>query len=146
MTGRDTHPDPGSFIGPYRIVSLVGRGGASVVMEVAGPEPGRLALKLIRWTDGPDVAGRRRFLHEARAMRAVHRPHLVPLLEVGEWQGRPYLVMPLVPRGSLRDLLARDGRLSVASSVRLATDVAGRPARCTGPASSIATSRPPPCC
>lgn len=92
---------PGFVIG-----AELGRGGCGVVYEALQPRIGRrVALKFL--TDGPsrDAHARERWLREARALGRVRAPNVVRLHEAGEHEGRLYLVLDLVPGGSLKSLL-----------------------------------------
>ncbi|WP_433678710.1 protein kinase domain-containing protein [Nocardia sp. CA-119907] len=70
---------------------------------------------------------RERFFREQRAMgRLTGHPNIVGVLEVGETEsGRPYLMMPYYPRGSLDARIRRDGALSVEEVLRLGVKMAG---------------------
>src|SRR5581483_8059496 len=71
----------------------------------------------------PDVVhqpeARPRFLLEARALAALDHPHVVPLYAAGEAGALLYLEMPLLRGETLRDRLAREGRLPAAEVVRV---------------------------
>jgi serine/threonine protein kinase len=59
-----------------------------------------------------------RFRREADATAALDHANIVPIYEFGEERGVAYLVMPYLADGSLAELLAREGQLSVATTVR----------------------------
>ena len=89
----------GEWIGPYVLVSLLGRGGMGEVW-VARRQDGQfeqqVALKLL--TRGSDSEGvRRRFLQERQVLARLEHPHIARLLDGGTASdGRPYFVMELV--------------------------------------------------
>src|SRR5919108_2204884 len=90
------------------------------VWEARDLELDRLvALKLL----GPE-ADPVRFEREAHAAAALSHPNVTQLFDYGAWQGRPYMVLELVPAGTLEDRL-RDGRpLPDAESERIAREIA----------------------
>jgi serine/threonine-protein kinase len=65
-----------------------------------------------------------RFEREIRFVARLQHPHIVPLLSAGEVDGLPYYTMPYVDGESLRERLTRDGKLSIASTVRLLRELA----------------------
>lgn len=90
---------PGLVLG-----DVLGRGGSGVVFEAEQPRIGRrVAVKVFSSSPGLDADARRRWLREARAIGRVRHPHVVRLHEAGEHEGRLYLVLDLIPGGSLRD-------------------------------------------
>jgi serine/threonine-protein kinase len=65
-----------------------------------------VAVKLLAEPLAADASFRRRFQREARAAaRLTGEPNVVAVYDVGEWRGRPYLVMELVPGGTVADAL-----------------------------------------
>jgi serine/threonine-protein kinase len=86
-------------IGPYRIVSEIGRGGMGIVYladRVDGDFDQRVAIKLIDSTDTGDPL-HQRFLAERRILAGLVHPHIARLLDGGVTAaGRPYLVMEYV--------------------------------------------------
>jgi WD40 repeat protein len=92
-------------VGGYEIVSVLGRGGMSVVYKARQPGLGRVvALKRLapREPNGPDVA---RFLREAAAVARMHHPNIVQVYEVGQDGGRPFLALEYLPGGTLAEYL-----------------------------------------
>lgn len=95
-------------IGSCRIVRRIGSGGMGVVYEAQHDTiPGLVAVKQLPSRFSRDSAFRRRFEQEARTVRRLRHPHIVPVLEFGEDDGFCYYVMPSVPGVSLRWLLER---------------------------------------
>jgi hypothetical protein len=87
--------------GRYRIESLLGEGGMGAVYRAHDAVLDRdVALKLL--SAGPaDGEARARMLREARAAAALNHPHIVSVFDTGEADGVPFVVMELVPGGSL---------------------------------------------
>ena len=99
---EEVQPDDahtGRNIGPWRIVSVIGRGGMGAVYAVArddGAYAQKAALKLIRsGADSP--ATRERFLRERQTLARLQHPHIAILLDGGfSAEGDPYFVMEYV--------------------------------------------------
>ena len=115
---------PGTKLGPYEIVSLVGAGGMGQVYKARDTRLDRIvALKLLP----PDLAERpdrrRRFEVEARAVSSLSHPHICSLFDVGESDGRPFLVMEYLEGETLDDRLSR-GALSSFEVLRYGAQIA----------------------
>jgi serine/threonine-protein kinase len=82
-----------------------------------------VAIKVMR----PDVAagvGAERFLREIRVAARLQHPHILPVFDSGEANGRLWYAMPFVEGETLRHRLARDGVLPLDEALRLAREVA----------------------
>jgi serine/threonine protein kinase len=133
LGGKDDHafdePDiiarrmmfsPGSRLGPYEIVALLGSGGMGEVYRARDPRLGRdLALKVLSGKFSADREALERFEREARAASALNHPNVVTIYDVGEHQGSRYIAMELVEGRSLRRTLAER-----ALSIRDVLDIA----------------------
>jgi tRNA A-37 threonylcarbamoyl transferase component Bud32 len=100
-------------VGRYQIQERLGAGGMGTVYKAHDPELDRtVALKLPRF-DGP-AEGRsiriQRFHREARAAARLWHPHVCPIYDIGEHNGRPFVVMAYVPGRSLAEVLKQQGR------------------------------------
>ncbi len=102
-------PRPGAMINRFRLDRLVGRGGMGSVWAATDPELGRqVALKLLFvgiGSDGDKASSRARLLREAQAMARLSHPNVIPVFEIGEEQGRLFLVMELVEGETLAQWL-----------------------------------------
>src|SRR5258708_39567077 len=96
-----------------------------IVLKAEDPLLKRLvAVKVMRPTLAADAENRQRFLREAQAAAAVEHAHVVAIHQVGEENGVPFLVMPLLQGETLEDRLRRDGRLPSAEALRIGHEVA----------------------
>ncbi|WP_217913003.1 serine/threonine-protein kinase [Miltoncostaea marina] len=98
---------PASLAGAWELGERIGGGGQATVLRarrVADGSPA--AVKLFGRAVWADDAFRARFRRERHALAALRHPHVVPLLDAGEDDGRGYLVMPLARGGSLAGRLA----------------------------------------
>lgn len=107
-------------IGRYEIMDELGRGAMGSVFRAKDPAMGRtVAVKTILPSvlaseDGKEF--RERFYQEARAAGALAHPGIVPMFDVGEDQGTPYLVMEYVSGQTLAQSM-RQGGLSTLDRV-----------------------------
>jgi serine/threonine protein kinase len=113
-------------VGRYRILRELGRGGMGVVYEAEDTKLlRRVALKVMRPEAAVNRQGRERFLREARAAAALTHDHIVPIHDVGEENGAPFLVMPLLQGETLQARLKRTRwALRVAEALRIAREIA----------------------
>ncbi len=104
----------------YEFIQHLGAGGMAEVYRMRQRSAfGReVAIKVIKRGLAEDPIFRDRFLREGQATARLSHPHILQLIELGQEQGpdgeRLFLVMPYVPDGTLRDLLAMtDGPLPI---------------------------------
>ncbi|MBI2933449.1 MAG: protein kinase [Planctomycetes bacterium] len=99
------HP-PDIMLGRYAVEASLGEGASATVYRATDRQLGRaVAIKVLRLSDEFGSQLRARFEREARAAAALTHPNLVVVHDVGEWGGRPYLVMELVEGAPLDRLL-----------------------------------------
>jgi serine/threonine-protein kinase len=102
---------PPATVGGYEVLGEIGRGGRSVVYRARHPELGRVvALEVVRGGPLASSYDMQRFRAEAALVAHLDHPNLVPLFEVGEHAGQPFVAMKLIEGRSLADLL-RQGPL-----------------------------------
>jgi serine/threonine-protein kinase len=104
---------------------MLGHGGMGRVYRAVGPNGEEVALKLLKADLARDEVVRRRFDREARAAQRIVHGHVVPVLDVGEHQGTPYLAQAFVRGGTLGDKIDREGPIAVEAAVTMAVDVGG---------------------
>ncbi|MFE7271988.1 serine/threonine-protein kinase [Streptomyces sp. NPDC057623] len=115
----------GRQVAGYRIEREIGRGGMAVVYRAKDLRLDRtVALKLLAPELARNDTFRRRFTHESRAAAAIDHPHIVPVFEAGETDGVLYIAMRYVAGSDLRHLLDREGPLTPATALRVASQVA----------------------
>jgi Tol biopolymer transport system component len=115
----------GTTLGPYRITGSLGAGGMGEVWRAEDTRLGReVALKVLRGDRHEDPELRARFEREARTVATLAHPNICTLFDVGEHEGRHYLVMERLEGETLADRLAR-GPLPVAEAVAVARQIAG---------------------
>lgn len=101
---------PAATIGRYRLREVIGRGGSSVVYRaVTDPADGLppvVAVKLAAHERCRDPEFRRQFNEHSRASAAIAHPSVLPVLDAGDDQGRPFLVLPHIAGADLSRRLA----------------------------------------
>jgi hypothetical protein len=95
----------------YRSPEQIGRGGMGDIYRATDSVLGRVvAIKLLADRYAQDQSVRQRFTREAlAAARLSGEGNIVTIFDVGEYRGRPYIVMEHLGGGSLEDVLGRDG-------------------------------------
>jgi len=119
-----TELEAGGRLGPYRLGEVLGEGGVGIVYKAVHEADGRVvALKVLRHELSADETYRRRFAREGRIAGGLSHPHLVPVLDVGEADGHPYLAARYVEGVSLAELLD-EGPLPASAVLRVVAEVA----------------------
>lgn len=96
----------GEFIGPYRVVSLLGQGGMATVYKAYDPELDRyVAIKVMHEAFKEDPNFFERFRREARIIARLEHPNIVPVYSFSEHRGDPYIVMKFIDGETLKAVL-----------------------------------------
>jgi serine/threonine-protein kinase len=106
-----------TVIGRYEIVAELGSGAMGSVFKARDPAVGRIvALKTIHSAALSGEHGgeyRARFYREARASGVLAHPAIVPVFDVGEHEGAPFLVMEFVEGHTLADAIRNGERFAL---------------------------------
>src|SRR2546423_11406994 len=121
--GDTTYSLKASLSDRYTIERLLGHGGmATVHLAEERKHKRKVAIKVLKQEFGASV-GAERFMREIGIAAQLSHPHIVPLIDSGESNGSLYYVSPYVSGGSLRERLARQQRLPIDDSLRIAQEV-----------------------
>ena len=115
------------YIGPYRVVREIGRGGMGSVFEAVQPQiERRVAIKVLHSQYAKNEQLVNRFFNEARAVNIVNHPSVVQISEFAQLpDGTAYIVMEFLEGESLGSRMKRqNGKMSVVESLRLARQIA----------------------
>jgi predicted Ser/Thr protein kinase len=124
MIDRYREPVEGMPFGRYQLIELLGRGGMGEVWRAHDTEIDRVvAIKMLlpHYAQDPDFE--KRFMREARAAGRIDDPHIVPIYDVGEIDGRLYVTMRLIKGTDLQTLLDA-GPLDPARAVHIIEQIA----------------------
>ena len=98
----------GTAFGKYNIISLLGKGGMGEVYEAYDTDKNRtVALKILADGLSNDATFRKRFQRESHAAAVLQEPHVIPIHDWGEIDGRLYIDMRLVHGQTLDELIAK---------------------------------------
>jgi serine/threonine-protein kinase len=129
--------------GRYRLDARIGRGGMSTVYRAFDTVLERdVAIKLMHRDIASDSSHLERFRREARAVAQLNHPHIVTVIDAGEWApedqdtptpgaevatrwvGTPFIVLEYVAGETLKELIRRDGPLPVPTALAYAIEIA----------------------
>lgn len=117
-------PRVGTELAGYRIESLLGWGGMSVVYLAEDPRlKRRVALKLLAANLAEDESFRVRFLRESELAASIDHPNIIPVYEAGTTDDLLFIAMRYVEGRDLKERLQR-GRLDPADAIGILAQVA----------------------
>jgi serine/threonine protein kinase len=115
--------------GKYRLLSILGQGNMGAVyraeqLDVEGHSLREVALKMIKSEHSLDPNFAHRFLREIRIAARIRNPHTVTIYDSGRTEeGQLYFTMELIDGPTLKEILNRDGHLSLEQAVRIASQM-----------------------
>lgn len=98
------------ILGSYRLLERIGKGGMGEVYRAQHLKLGReAAVKVLPANLASEADFLKRFEREAASAASLEHPNILAVWDYGEHAGTPYLVMPYVRGGTLKELLRRGG-------------------------------------
>src|SRR5262245_35478427 len=115
---------PGTKLGPYRIVAPAGAGGMGEVYKGADTRLNRtVAIKVLPEHFSQDAEMKQRFEREAQTIAAMNHPHICTLYDVGQQDGTEFLVMEYLEGETLASRISR-GPLPLDEALKVAIEIA----------------------
>lgn len=125
LLGPTDDPHMLGRIGSYEIVGVIGRGGMGIVFKAFDATLNRfVAIKMLLPQLATSGAARKRFAREGQAAAAVVDDHVMPIYNVDQWQGTPYLVTQYSRGPTLQQRIQDQGLLEVKEILRVAMQTA----------------------
>jgi eukaryotic-like serine/threonine-protein kinase len=114
---------PGTHLGPFEVVDLLGAGGMAAVYRARDPRLHRdVAIKVLPPGFRGDPNRLRRFEQEAQAVARLAHPNIVAVHDIGSYEGSPYIVTELLEGGTLREKMNRQP-VPVRTAIEYATQL-----------------------
>ncbi len=118
---------PGTQLGAYEILSLIGAGGMGEVYRARDTKLRReVAIKVLPDAFAQNPERLARFKREARLLAALNHPNIATIHGLEKSSGTHYLVMELVPGQTLAERLS-GGALEVEEALKICTQIAEAP-------------------
>ena len=116
--------EPGTTLGPYKILSPIGAGGMGEVYKARDTRLDRtVAIKVLPEHVASDPELKQRFEREAKTISSLNHPHICTLHDIGSQDGIDFLVMEYLEGDTLAQRLTK-GQLPTAQVLKIAAEIA----------------------
>src|SRR5919109_4545143 len=114
----------GQMLGPYRIITQIGKGGMATVYKAYQASIDRyVAVKVLPSQLAESKEFATRFQQEARIIAKLEHPHILPVFDYGESNGVAYFVMRYLEAGTLKDRMVAGRPLPIKEIDKLFTQL-----------------------
>ena len=97
----------------FRVIRRIGRGGQGTVYEANDTLLGRVVAIKVVHADGVTCGGsREEFPREAKMAARLQHPNIIPIYDVGEYNGQPFLVFEFVQGRTFKEMVKSDGAMA----------------------------------
>ena len=110
----------------YKVISVLGEGGMAIVYlanDLISKK--EVAIKIIREETMKNPINLTRFEREARAAASLNHPNIVRVINLGTFEGRPYMVNEFIHGQTLSDVLTIRGKYTVTESLDIMSQLCG---------------------
>jgi serine/threonine-protein kinase len=120
----DKEPQPGSYVGKYRVIQPLGAGAmGEVILALDEGLHRKVALKILS-SPAANAEMRERFVREARAVANLNHPNIVQVFSIDVWDDRPFYAMEYLPGRDLGAVIRHRKRIPQDEAVRMILDAA----------------------
>jgi len=109
----------------YTLLERIGKGAMGAVYRAWDDSLGEVAIKIMSADLNADHHARERFMREARVAASLDHPNIVDIHGMGEFEGRPYIVMELLEGENFKELVRQGDRVPLERRLALMRQVVG---------------------
>src|SRR5262249_37801428 len=109
----------GFFLGPYKVLELIAKGRMAGVYKAVHESGQVVAIKVLPASKAKDPDVLARFQREGRLLTQLDHPNIVRAFQIGEADGKHYLVLEYLDGDTLEDVLEKRKKLPPAEAVRI---------------------------
>jgi len=112
-------------LGGLELIRVIGSGGMGVVFEALDSTTGeKFAVKTLKMRSGRQSTLKKRFFREAEIIKGLNHDGIVPFIRVGEDNGVPFFVMPLLKGTNLDNYLSINNQVSFEKALYIIKSIA----------------------
>jgi protein kinase-like protein len=115
--------EPGTKLGQYEVLELIGEGAMGSVYRAYHAPLERTGAVKVMHAISPDKDSIARFRHEAQAIARMRHPNILNVFDFGEYEGTPYMIVEYVPGGNLAGRMSQ-GPLDRGTALRFLRGIA----------------------